>query len=415
MLPIGRIAVLAAACFTATAGFGFADRAVAAERTITTGSGQPVMIGRYTQWGRGCTPEGLPSVKFDKAAAAGETTISAGTSVPRANRVNPERTECLGKEFPAVVLTYQPKEDFAGTDVITFTVTFNSGNKITDTVTVNVLPRSTAATANPDSTTRATQPEAAKPTTAHPLPSATAAAPTGNRIALVIGNSAYRNVPALTNPGRDANAVAAALRASGFRTVQLQSDLTRETLTTALHKFASEADRADWAVVYYAGHGIEVNGTNYLIPTDATLAIDRDVEFEAVPLDRVMSAVGGAKRLRLVLLDACRDNPFANKMKRSVGTRSVGRGLASVEPEAGTLVVFAAKAGQVASDGTDGNSPFVASLVKRMSTPGLEVRRLFDYVRDDVLDATRRQQQPFSYGSLPGSEDYYFRAAAARR
>jgi uncharacterized caspase-like protein len=231
----------------------------------------------------------------------------------------------------------------------------------------------------------------------------------------VIGNSSYRNVPALANPSRDANTVAAALRASGFKTVQLQSDLTRETLTNALHKFASEADRADWAVVYYAGHGIEVNGTNYLIPIDATLAVDRDVEFETVPLERVMSAVGGARKLRLVLLDACRDNPFANKMKRSVGTRSAGRGLASVEPEAGTLVVFAAKAGQLASDGADGNSPFVASLVKRMSTPGLEIRRLFDYVRDDVLDATRRQQQPFSYGSLPGSEDYYFRAASARR
>jgi uncharacterized caspase-like protein len=167
--------------------------------------------------------------------------------------------------------------------------------------------------------------------------------------------------------------------------------------------------------VYFAGHGVELNGTNYLIPIDARLATDRDVEFEAVPLDRVMSAVGGAKRLRLVMLDACRDNPFVSQMRRSVATRSIGRGLSSVEPEAGTLVVFAAKHGQVAFDGEGVSSPFVTALLKRMKMPGLEVRRLFDHVRDDVLEMTQRRQQPFSYGSLPGSQDYYFRAAASAK
>jgi uncharacterized caspase-like protein len=238
---------------------------------------------------------------------------------------------------------------------------------------------------------------------------------TGNRIALVIGNSTYKSVPALANPARDADTMAASFRSAGFKTVQLRNDLTREKLTDALQDFAAEADKADWAVVYFAGHGLEVNGTNYLIPVDARLAADRDVEFEAVPLDRVMNAVSGAKRLRLVLLDACRDNPFANQMRRSVATRSIGRGLTNVEPEAGTLVVYAAKHGQVALDGDGGNSPFVTALTKRMRTPGLEVRRLFDHVRDDVLEMTNRAQQPFSYGSLPGSEDYYFRAAATAK
>ena len=231
----------------------------------------------------------------------------------------------------------------------------------------------------------------------------------------MIGNSAYKNVAALANPTRDADTMASAFRTAGFKTVQLRNDLTREKLTDALQDFAAEADKADWAVVYFAGHGLEVNGTNYLIPVDARLAADRDVEFEAMPLDRVMNAVSGAKRLRLVLLDACRDNPFANQMRRSVATRSVGRGLTNVEPEAGTLVVYAAKHGQVALDGDGGNSPFVTALTKRMTTPELEVRRLFDHVRDDVLEMTSRAQQPFSYGSLPGSEDYYFRAAATAK
>jgi len=130
-----------------------------------------------------------------------------------------------------------------------------------------------------------------------------------------------------------------------------------------------------------------------------------------VPLDMVMNAVDGAKRLRLVLLDACRDNPFVGQMRKSVATRSIGRGLARVEPDAGTLVVYAARHGQVALDGDGSNSPFVSALVSRMNTPGLEVRRLFDLVRDDVMAATNRRQQPFSYGSISGSEEFFFAAA----
>ncbi|MBI4273769.1 MAG: caspase family protein, partial [Rhizobiales bacterium] len=160
--------------------------------------------------------------------------------------------------------------------------------------------------------------------------------------------------------------------------------------------------------VYYAGHGLEIGGVNYLIPVDARLATDRDVELEAVPLNQVLSAVERARKLRLVLLDACRDNPFASQMKRTLATRSVGRGLASIEPEAGTLVVYAAKHGETALDGDSANSPFVTAFVKNLATPGLEVRRLFDFVRDDVMEATNRRQQPFSYGSVPGRQDFFF-------
>ncbi len=240
------------------------------------------------------------------------------------------------------------------------------------------------------------------------LPPPSAAADPGRRVALVIGNSAYRAVPALPNPQRDADAVAAALRRTGFKSVTLADDLTREKLIDALRVFAAEAEKADWAVVYFAGHGIEIGGVNYLIPIDAKLAVDRDVQFEAVPLEQVMGAADGAKKFRLVLLDACRDNPFAGQMRRSIATRSIGRGLAQVEPDSGTLVVYAAKHGQTAMDGEGANSPFVSSFIKRLATPGLEIRKLFDLVRDDVMKETNRRQQPYSYGSVPGSEDFFF-------
>ena len=230
------------------------------------------------------------------------------------------------------------------------------------------------------------------------------------RIALVIGNSAYEYVAALANPARDATLVAETLKLTGFSSVTLHTDLRKDALTSALRDFARQAETADWAVVYYAGHGMEVGGVNYLIPVDAKIASDRDVSFEAVALDQVMNAAERARRLRLVILDACRDNPFANQMKRTMtlASRSVSRGLAAIEPEAGTLVVYAAKDGEMALDGQGTSSPFATAFVANVRKPGLEVRRLFDYVRDDVMEATGRAQKPFSYGSISGRRDFYF-------
>jgi len=237
-------------------------------------------------------------------------------------------------------------------------------------------------------------------------------APDGEtRVALVIGNSAYSQVPRLPNPVADAEAIAKSLRDVGFKTVRLSNDLGATAMRQALNDFANEAAGADWAMVYYAGHGIEVNGTNYLVPVDAKLKTDRAVQFEAVPLDAVLTSVEGARKLHLVILDACRDNPFLRDMTRTVASRSIGRGLARVEPESGaTLVAYAAKAGQVALDGTrDGaNSPFAAALIRNMSKPGVEIRKYFGLVRDDVLASTSNGQEPFVYGSL-GGKDYFFR------
>ena len=217
----------------------------------------------------------------------------------------------------------------------------------------------------------------------------------------------------MANPERDAKLVADTLKRTGFQSVTLLTNLKKDALIGALRSFAAQAETADWAVIYYAGHGMEVGGTNYLIPIDARIAADRDIGFEAVPMEQVLNAADRAKKLRLVILDACRDNPFKAKMKRTltVASRSVAAGLAAVEPEAGTLVVFAARDGQQALDGDGKNSPFAQAFVKNLQTPGLEVRRLFDYVRDDVLDITKRQQQPFSYGSISGRQDFYFVAA----
>jgi hypothetical protein len=232
------------------------------------------------------------------------------------------------------------------------------------------------------------------------------------RVALVVGNAAYGAVPRLPNPAKDAAAVAEALRGAGFQSVTVVNDASRAAMIASLNAFADAAERADWALVYYAGHGIEVGGVNYLVPVDARLRNDRDVGDEAVALERVLQATEAARKLRLVILDACRDNPFLGPMRRTLATRSIGRGLASVEPDGGTLVAYAAKHGQTAMDGDGGNSPFAQALARRIATPGLEINKLFRLVRDDVLATTDRRQEPFVYGSLPG-DDFYFVAPGA--
>jgi tetratricopeptide (TPR) repeat protein len=234
------------------------------------------------------------------------------------------------------------------------------------------------------------------------------AASVARKVALIVGNGAYKNVQKLDNPPRDAKLIADTFRGLGFQTVTLAPDLTRDRFFTALREFGSQAEKADWAVVYYAGHGMEIGGINYLIPVDAKLAADHDAETQAVALEQVIAAVGGARKLRLVLLDACRDNPFENTMQRTIALKLVNKGLSNIEPEAGFMVVYAAKHGETALDGDSANSPFATALARDIREPQVEVRKLFDIVRDDVWKATNRRQQPFTYGSPPGREDFYF-------
>jgi hypothetical protein len=231
------------------------------------------------------------------------------------------------------------------------------------------------------------------------------AAQAERRVALVIGNSAYKNATSLPNTINDANAVAALFRSVGFEVVASRTDLGVLDFKRAVRDFLITAETADIAVVYYAGHGIEVGGTNYLIPVDAKLARDYDVEDEAVALDRIIWALQSVKRLRLILLDACRDNPFATKLQRSVGIRAAAKsGLAKIDDvSADTLVAYAAKAGSVSYDGDGANSPFATALLKHIAEPGVDIRIALGRVRDEVLKLTAGRQEPFIYGSLGGA------------
>jgi len=224
------------------------------------------------------------------------------------------------------------------------------------------------------------------------------------RVALIIGNSSYQNVASLPNTINDANAIAAVFRKAGFDVVEARQNLGVLEFKRAVREFMTVARGAETAVMYFAGHGIEVAGSNYLIPVDAKLATDFDAEDEAVSLDRIILALEPAKRLRLVILDACRDNPFLRKMQRTVSIRAISSGLGKIEPmSTDTLIAYAAKAGSVSYDGDGPNSPFTTALIKYIAEPGLDIRIALGRVRDDVLKTTGNQQEPFVYGSLGGT------------
>jgi uncharacterized caspase-like protein len=224
------------------------------------------------------------------------------------------------------------------------------------------------------------------------------------RVALVIGNSAYANAPALAKPRGDAEAIAKLFKESGFDQVELVLDADNAAFRKAVRQFDEISAGADIAVVFYAGYGLEVRGENYLVPVDATLAGEPDAPDEAVSLDRLVSATG-ARKLRLVVLDACGDSPYLGRMRR-VARADAGRALPSlgrVEPvQSNTLIAYAAKAGSTSVESDGEHSPFVAALLKNIAVPGLDVRLAFGRVRNEVMRLTAGRQQPFVYGSMDG-------------
>lgn len=190
-------------------------------------------------------------------------------------------------------------------------------------------------------------------------------------------------------------------------------DLGVDGMRRALSEFEDKTAGADWALVYYAGHGIELNGKNWLIPVDAQLLRANDVPDEAVPLERVLDRVSAARKLRIVVLDACRNNTFLPRMAMSgVSSRAVARGLTRIEPAHGEIVFYAARDGSLASDGEGGNSPFATALVKHMDEDGVELGFFFRRVTSSVLAATNNSQEPFVYGRIP-DEQFYFKPPAA--
>ena len=243
----------------------------------------------------------------------------------------------------------------------------------------------------------------------------------GRRVALVIGNSAYNSVPALANPHKDAAAIAKSLRNIGFDTVTLATDMTRERLIDALRSFANDAETR-------LGNGLLRRSRHrgrrrqlLPVPVDAALAVDCDIEYEAVPLSRVLRATDGATRSNSVMLDACRDNPFAPRKRRLLEAlvQNVHRRRAdrfAVDQRAPACrsqgcrrtrwSCSPRKDGQIALDGEGGNSPFAVAVVQRIATPGVEINKVSRLVRDDVMEATATRQEPYTYGSLPGKEDF---------
>ncbi|WP_299985730.1 caspase family protein [uncultured Ruegeria sp.] len=222
------------------------------------------------------------------------------------------------------------------------------------------------------------------------------------RVALVIGNSTYERVSNLPNTYNDSHDLADALERIGFD-VTRGLNLSYRDMRIAIRDFAEAAAKAKVVVIYFAGHGIEIDNTNYLIPVDAALQSDRNIDLEAIRLDTLIGSVSGSDGLKIILIDACRNNPFVPDMKRTSATRSIGRGLARIDPS-GVLVGYAARSGTLALDGSGRNSPYAQALLRHIEEPGLELGKMFRKVRDTVFDLTDGYQEPFTYGSLPGHD-----------
>src|SRR6266850_3996104 len=235
---------------------------------------------------------------------------------------------------------------------------------------------------------------------------AASAANAEKRVAFVVGNGAYKNVAALPNPAIDAKSMAGVLRNVGFEVVE-GSNLTRDKMTEKLLDFGKKAQGADVALFFYAGHGIAISGTNYLLPVDADIKSEMDVKLgAAINIDLTLDQTMGDAKVKLVFLDACRDNPFAAKIKSNSATRSVSvqSGLAEMKSGEGTLIAFATGPGQTALDGQEGsNSPFTRALLANLTQPGVEIQQAMTEVRAQVNEETNKGQLPWGHTNLIGS------------
>ncbi len=230
------------------------------------------------------------------------------------------------------------------------------------------------------------------------------------RVALVIGNAAYERAVPLANPVHDAADISALLKGLGFEVIE-GTDLKRSKMRETVRRFGDALEGADVGLFFYAGHGLQVAGENYLIPIDGELARERDLAFEAIKLSLVLSQMERETKTNIVFLDACRDNPMVQTLARAMGTRStaVGRGLARVESGVGTFIAFATQPGNVALDGKGRNSPFSAALIKHVGTDGVDLSGIMIAVRNDVLASTAGKQVPWEHSSLTGQ--FFFKPA----
>ena len=234
------------------------------------------------------------------------------------------------------------------------------------------------------------------------------------RVALVVGNGGYTHAAALSNPANDAADMSDALKEVGIEVI-LGLDLDKRAFDGKVRDFAGALADADTGIFFYAGHGLQVAGRNYLVPVDAQLRSERDLDFEAVALDFILKQMelDRESKTNIVFLDACRDNPLARNLARSMGTRSanIGRGLAQVQTGVGTFIAYSTQPGNVALDGTGRNSPFTAALAKNMKAPGRNLTAVMIDVRKEVLSVTNGKQVPWDHSALTG--DFFFHLASA--
>jgi hypothetical protein len=233
------------------------------------------------------------------------------------------------------------------------------------------------------------------------------------RIALVIGMSKYKSIPSLTNTVNDAQEVSKTLKKLGFE-VETSIDQPLADLVKTVNGFSFRAETADIAMVYYAGHGVELNGENFLIPVDVRISKPEQIASQAITLKSLLKSVENARKLRVVILDSCRNNPFADWPLQEVAkatsadyqtgevTKLRAGGLATPSVDKGMLVVYAAKDGQVALDGEGGHSPFARALLNELPERNIEIGMMFRKVRDAVMTDTKNKQEPHFYGSLSG-------------
>jgi uncharacterized caspase-like protein len=231
------------------------------------------------------------------------------------------------------------------------------------------------------------------------------------RVALVVGNSAYQHAPKLANPKNDATDIGAVLRKHGFQVIE-GFDLDKVSLERKVRDFAGALQGTEVGLFFYAGHGLQVAGHNYLVPVDARLTTAEALDFEMVRVDMVQRVMERVTSTNVLFLDACRDNPLARNLARAMGTRSaeIGRGLAALESGAGTLISFSTQPGNVAVDGAGRNSPFAGALVKHVSSSNDDLSAILIAVRNDVMNETQRKQVPWEHSALTGR--FYFKGGS---
>jgi uncharacterized caspase-like protein len=288
----------------------------------------------------------------------------------------------------------------------------SKANQATAKVRLSLLTDGTVPSATPPPRSAPSgQPEqTATATSATPPPAAAASTSAGRRVALVIGNGAYAHVKALPNPPNDARAIARSLRDIGFA-VSEGVDLDRAAMQKTTRDFLRDAARAQVAVVYYAGHGVQIDGRNYLVPVDVQLTAGGNITDGMIDMDTILAGLDDQVCTNILILDACRNNPLEQRVASAGSNRAIEGGPGLAAPTtlgtgatlgAGTLIAFATAPGQVALDGEGANSPFSAALSRHIGTPGLEVQQMLTRVRAEVVAATKSRQVPWSNSSLLG-------------